>query len=308
MKFFGLIGLLLAVAIGVWVVLGMSEEGDVPASESEPAEASADVQAHIDAKAEFIKLTEPVPNAVITSPLTITGEARGYWFFEASFPIILTDWDGEIIAEHYATAEGEWMTEDFVSFTSELEFENPYTAGDPDFMRRGALILKRNNPSDLPQNDDALEIPVLFSAPTTSLYEDSLDSAQEAADMLGGPVSSSSESIFVYDGISVPKDTRTLDLSGRNLSGSLMAEIRQLSDLEVLDISNNDFTGLPAEVGQLSKLRVLNLSNNPFTGLPYELGNLKNLETLDLRGTNYAEADLEIIKSGLSSDTVILVD
>jgi hypothetical protein len=126
-------------------------------------EVPADIQAHIDEKANLIQLTTPVPNGVIESPLMLTGQARGYWFFEASFPIILTNWDGLIIAEGYATAEGDWMTEEFVPFTASLEFVNPYTAGDSDFMKRGFLILKKDNPSDLPENDNALEIPVYFA-------------------------------------------------------------------------------------------------------------------------------------------------
>jgi len=115
-------------------------------------------------KADLIELTRPRPNDVISSPLQLSGEARGYWFFEASFPVTLTNWDGLIIAEHYAQADGEWMTEDFVSFTSTLNFESPYHDGDPDFMKRGALILQKDNPSGLPEHDDALEIPVFFSA------------------------------------------------------------------------------------------------------------------------------------------------
>jgi hypothetical protein len=92
----------------------------------------------------------------ISSPLTITGKARGYWYFEATFPIVLTNWDGLIIAQGYATADGEWMTEDFVLFTATLEFEKP-AYGD-----NGFLILQRDNPSGLPENDAAIEIPVKF--------------------------------------------------------------------------------------------------------------------------------------------------
>jgi hypothetical protein len=126
-------------------------------------EVSADVQAMIDAKADLITLTAPVPNSVVASPLSITGQARGNWFFEASFPVYLTNWDGLIIAEGYATAEGEWMTTEFVPFTATLEFVTPYAEGNPDFMARGSLILKKDNPSGLTENDDALEIPVRFA-------------------------------------------------------------------------------------------------------------------------------------------------
>jgi len=95
-------------------------------------------------------------NQEIISPLEITGKARGAWFFEASFPVILTNWDGLIIAEGYATAQDNWMTENFVNFTAKLEFEKPNT------YNNGTLILKKDNPSGLPENDDALEIPITF--------------------------------------------------------------------------------------------------------------------------------------------------
>ncbi len=96
-----------------------------------------------------------------------------------------------------------------------------------------------------------------------------------------------------------------LDLSNNNLSGSLQGEIRFLQNLRTLDLSDNNWTGVPAEIGQLEKLEVLDLSNNPITGLPHELGNLQNLQLLDLRSTNYSAQDLEIIKKALPASTVI---
>lgn len=104
------------------------------------------------------------------------------------------------------------------------------------------------------------------------------------------------------------RDTVTLNLSQNNLQGALAAEVRQLSNLRELDLSYNNFTGVPAEVGQLTKLEVLNLSHNPLTGLPYEIGNLQNLRVLDLRGTNYAPQDLEIIRSRLPGEVEIFTD
>ncbi len=114
--------------------------------------------------------------------------------------------------------------------------------------------------------------------------------------------------VEIYDGIKVSSLAEKVDVSGRGLTGSLKAEVRQLNNLKELDLSDNKFTGLPAEVGQLSHLQVLNLSNNPLTGLPYELSNLSNLKTLDLRGTNYSQTDLNIIRQGLSNSVQILVD
>ena len=108
----------------------------------------------------LIQLTEPVPNGVVTSPLTVKGMARGYWFFEASFPLVLVNWDGLIIAQHYATAQDDWMTEELIPFEGTIEFEKPDVFAD--FAKRGALILQKDNPSGLPENDNALEITVFF--------------------------------------------------------------------------------------------------------------------------------------------------
>lgn len=105
-----------------------------------------------------ITVTSPNPGEAVTSPLTIEGSARGFWFFEATFPVVLTNWDGLIIAEGFATAEGEWMTEDFVPFSAELTFTTPENTP----SNRGTLILQKANPSGLPENDDAIEIPIVF--------------------------------------------------------------------------------------------------------------------------------------------------
>jgi len=110
-------------------------------------------------KTDFIRVENPRPNQTIKSPLTITGEARGYWFFEASFPVVLVNWDGLIIAQGIATAESEWMTTDFVPFTATLSFIADKNA----YSNKGTLILRKDNSSGLPEHDDALEVPVIFA-------------------------------------------------------------------------------------------------------------------------------------------------
>lgn len=126
---------------------------------STTAELPADIAAHIAEKSERIVMTSPAPYETITSPVTITGEARGNWFFEASFPIVVVNWDGLIIGEGFATATGDWMTTEFVPYTAEV-----YFSPDPNaYSQNGAIILQRDNPSGLPEYDEALEIPVVFS-------------------------------------------------------------------------------------------------------------------------------------------------
>lgn len=130
-----------------------------------------DIRDHIQAKSDLIMVAHPRPLATVTSPLTVYGQARGQWFFEADFQLTLTDWDGKIIAQSYASAvldpnnpDSTWMTEEFVPFEGTITFENPAFPGTDaeHFSHRGTLIFQKANPSDLPENDDALEIPVRF--------------------------------------------------------------------------------------------------------------------------------------------------
>lgn len=97
-----------------------------------------------------------------------------------------------------------------------------------------------------------------------------------------------------------------LNVSNNRLTGAVQAEIRNLQNLRILDLSNNELTGVPAEIGQLKKLEILNLSNNKLTGLPYELGNLENLQTLDISGNDYSAADLRIITEKLPATVNII--
>jgi hypothetical protein len=107
-------------------------------------------------KSELIVVDSPTPGAVVNSPLAVRGKARGTWFFEGDFPLLLKDAGGKVIAEKYATAKGEWMTQDFVPFEGTLEFKKPRSSD------RGMLIFKKDNPTGRPEHDHALEIPVFF--------------------------------------------------------------------------------------------------------------------------------------------------
>ncbi len=109
---------------------------------------------------ELIRVTSPQSGATISSPVTITGEARGTWYFEASFPIVIVDWDGRIIGTGHAQATGEWMTTNFVPFTATVTFDKPVNTG-PQSVR-GAIILKNDNPSGMASTSKAIEIPVVF--------------------------------------------------------------------------------------------------------------------------------------------------
>ena len=104
---------------------------------------------------DVIRVDLPQPGATTTSPLTIAGEARGTWYSEGQFPVLLTDAAGTELASGVATAGGEWMTESYVPFTAELTWDDPAAVSGP-----GALVFERANPSGLSENAEALTVPV----------------------------------------------------------------------------------------------------------------------------------------------------
>ena len=108
-----------------------------------------------DAASDQIKVTKPTPNQIIQSPLIVEGEARGTWYFEASFPVKLLDANGNVIAASPAQAQSDWMTDNFVPFKVQIEFKKPATS-------TGVLVLEKDNPSGLPKNAAKIEIPIRF--------------------------------------------------------------------------------------------------------------------------------------------------
>ena len=106
-------------------------------------------------KNDLIRLKSPKPGSLVKSLVLIQGLARGYWFFEASFPVKMYDNNNVLLGIGIAQAAGEWMTEDFVPFQVTLEFATPAT-------KEGTLVLEKDNPSGLAEHADELRIPVRF--------------------------------------------------------------------------------------------------------------------------------------------------
>lgn len=148
---YGILALIAVAAVAVYVYRSGTQSGD-PIVSVAPTPLADDT----------IVLYEPLPGQQgITSPLKVRGKARGAWFFEAVFPVTLTDWDGRVIANTQAQATTNWMTTDFVEFEATLTFEKP--AGPGSGANRGFLTLKKDNPSGLPEHDDHREVMIFFA-------------------------------------------------------------------------------------------------------------------------------------------------
>jgi Immunoglobulin-like domain of bacterial spore germination len=90
---------------------------------------------------------------VLTSRI-ITGKAR-LLFFEGTFPVTVYNDTMTPVVETVATAQSDWMTEDWVNFTIDLQLPE-------NLQGRGIIEFKRDNPSGDPANDVVIPVPVLF--------------------------------------------------------------------------------------------------------------------------------------------------
>ncbi len=100
------------------------------------------------------RVFSPEAGALISSPLTVKGEAPGSWFFEATLRLRLLDDKGNIIANSWGQAGSDWMTENYVPYEGVLEFKTEAETGE--------LVILNDNPSGLPENEVFVKIPVRF--------------------------------------------------------------------------------------------------------------------------------------------------
>ncbi len=128
-----------------------------PAPQPTPAPVAEDPVYGPSFKANLIVVDVLRPGDAVSSPLVITGKARGNWYFEASFPVELVDSNNKLIANGIAQAQSDWMTTNFVPFKTTLTF---LTQDWKDMS--GTLIFRKDNPSGEPQFDDQMRLPVRF--------------------------------------------------------------------------------------------------------------------------------------------------
>ncbi len=107
----------------------------------------------------LISVTTPAPQATINPNIgiSLSGSAKGNWFFEATAPVAVYDNANNKLAEKYISAHGDWMTTSFVTFSGTI---------DP-FLTHGALagyvLFSNSNPSDNEGTRHSIKVPVTFS-------------------------------------------------------------------------------------------------------------------------------------------------
>ena len=103
--------------------------------------------------ASGIKVIQPKAGTEISSPLEISGKARGNWFFEAEFTVELVQ-NGQTLTIAIVKAQDDWMTEDYVPFSATLKFSEVGAAGE------AQLVFRNSNPSEKPELNKTYLLPV----------------------------------------------------------------------------------------------------------------------------------------------------
>lgn len=100
----------------------------------------------------------PKSGDTISGPFQISGKAKT-WYFEGDFPIELIDEQGNKIAQGYARAMGDWMTNEYVPFEmGEINFVSY-----PSATTSGFVVFRKDNPSDMRELDEEFRVPVIIT-------------------------------------------------------------------------------------------------------------------------------------------------
>lgn len=111
--------------------------------------------AYQSAKGVTVLVFSPAKDASVANPVAVVGEVPGSWSFEAQFPVQLKNSKNETVAQGTARVLGNWQTTALVPFSAQLTYTAAQTGN-------GTIVLQKDNPSGLSQNDDSVTIPVHF--------------------------------------------------------------------------------------------------------------------------------------------------
>ena len=145
--------LLLLLGAGAWYLSGKYDINTIFGILTTPANTGTNEYRYSNASSDTITVDAPHAGAVVGKSFSVTGHARGLWFFEASFPVVVLDQDGNVLASAPATTTAEWMTNDLIPFTADLMVPESYVGP-------ATLELKKDNPSGDPRNDASLSYPI----------------------------------------------------------------------------------------------------------------------------------------------------
>jgi hypothetical protein len=156
MKYFILV-LLLVVGFGIFQTSSpkdaeapVEKKGEIVVDESLPVPKVMPI--YVNASADDIVVDTPIPGSMTGTLIKVSGKARGTWFFEGSFPVSVRDSEGQSLGLVPAGSTKDWMTEEFIPFTAEIDVS--------DHEGPAMVVFERDNPSGEVERDASVSIPV----------------------------------------------------------------------------------------------------------------------------------------------------
>lgn len=101
-----------------------------------------------------VHIDTPASNAVVGTTFIVTGAAPSGWYFEAVFPISVRDNADNVIGHGQAQALSDWTQPGQIRFAATTTIDTVYHGP-------ATLILLKDNPSGLPENDDSVSMPIV---------------------------------------------------------------------------------------------------------------------------------------------------
>jgi hypothetical protein len=147
-----IIFLLVVIAVLLWLLFSTPS----PKRQNTSAVATTTVATStngIEPLSSRVSIAVPASGATVPKDFVVQGSAPGNWFFEASFPVQVRDPDGVIVGRTHANALGEWMTTANVHFEATVHVDS--------YSGPATLVLLKDNPSGLPENDDSFSISIV---------------------------------------------------------------------------------------------------------------------------------------------------
>lgn len=89
---------------------------------------------------DVIEVTEPKPNADVSSPFKLTGQAVGGWYYNDILNVKLVDENDNVITTKVIKATSSTQTDSMVPFTAAIVYDATQSA-------KAKLIIERTNPS-----------------------------------------------------------------------------------------------------------------------------------------------------------------
>ncbi|KND48910.1 MAG: hypothetical protein AB200_00585 [Parcubacteria bacterium C7867-005] len=140
-----------------WLFLRKPEKIDLNISPDQQGEVPTTTSTGFTLSQNSIVVDLPKTNSTTTSPINLSGKARGNWFFEASAPVQVVDDKGNVLGQSHVEATGDWMTTEFVPFTGSVVYKNPTGT-----TTKGFVVFSNDNPSGDPERSVSVKIPINF--------------------------------------------------------------------------------------------------------------------------------------------------